>query len=129
MPDPTSPKERRFFLCTEDVVPYSKLHEFPGRHIIGELVTVTLEGERVTAMALWDVPKPTDEVPPVRPKVRARQLAAVGIGCVYPDCNRMATWRPGQRAFSQLMKRYGYKSEPPILEEAESVKEAVHEPV
>lgn len=132
MADSHPPRERRFFLCSEEVVTYSKLHEYPDRHILGELVQVTLEGERVTAMALWDVPTPTDEVPPVRPKVRTRELASMGIVCVFRDCKRVASWRPGARAFRQLMARYGYKPaeavELPAIEIEKKEVEA-HEPV
>lgn len=113
---PSSPKEpeRRFFLCTEEVATYSKLHEYPGRHIIGEILYVNLHGVKVTALAQWLVPIPTDEVPPLSPEIIDEKIGnSQKIKCRFEVekgkyCGKYSTWEIGRVAFNQLMKRYGY---------------------
>jgi hypothetical protein len=108
-------EERKFFLCTGQVVKYSDLHKYPASHIIGELRYLTDEGKKVTSLALYDVPACANQVPPLKPEIR---LYVIGdsrmIKCMYPisteaKCGRLERWEIGKAAFQQLMQRYAPK--------------------
>ena len=100
-------RERRFFLCTGIVVGYSKLHAHPQAHILGEIVNLTEDGKRVAALAVWDVPLPANQVPPLNPSASTWAMEA-RIQCRVEGCQRRTRWQIGEAAFSVLMERYGY---------------------
>jgi hypothetical protein len=100
--------ERRFYLCSGVVVGYSKLHTHPSSHILGEIVNLTEDGKRVTALAVWDVSALTTEVPPLNPPVSTWAMEA-RVKC--RRCHHQARWQIGDVAFSVLMERYGYGRE------------------
>lgn len=105
-------RERRFYLCTGVVCGYSKLHTHPQAHILGEVVNLTEDGKRVTALAVWAAPKPTTEVPPITPDVFTWVMEA-RFRCRHAEvegerCGRHSRWEIGTAAFSALMERYGY---------------------
>jgi hypothetical protein len=103
-------EERRFFLCTGQVVKYSDLHKYPDSHILGELRYITDEGKKVTSMALYDVPACANEVPPLKPEIRVYLIGdARNIKCRYPKCERVERWEIGKAAFQQLLQRYAPK--------------------
>jgi hypothetical protein len=105
-------EERRFFLCTGQVVKYSDLHKYPDSHILGELRYVTDEGKKVTSMALYDVPACAANVPPLKPEIRLYMIGdSRMIKCLYPisaevKCGRLERWEIGKAAFLQLVQRY-----------------------
>ena len=103
-------KERRFYICTGQVVGYSKLHTHPKAHILGEIVSLTESGRRVTALAVWNIPVPTDTVPPINPAVNA-WLIDGRLRCKVAECGRNVRWEIGQAAFAALMERYGHGRE------------------
>lgn len=107
------PTLKRYFLCTGQIVPLEKLHEHPNAHIIGHLIYLTDEGRKVTALALWEKPAPTDTVPPMMPEIVTHLIGdARNIRCRYVKtdgqvCGRMERWEIGKAAFLALMGRYG----------------------
>jgi len=134
MPASPRPAERRFFLCTGDVVRPSELYKnqekYKDAHILGELRYMTDEGRKVTALALYETPVGALTVPPVKPVIL---LYLIGDGrlikCRYPYCIRYQRWEIGKAAMSQLMSRMGLAEKLNELEKAQSPKEAQNEPV
>lgn len=104
---PAKSKETRFFLCTGQCVKYSELYKYPESHIIGHLVYLHDEGQRVTGLARWDVSQPCDQVPMLAPKIDVIFIGdARGITCRFAGCNRVERWEIGKAAFLVLMSRY-----------------------
>ena len=125
-----APVERRFMLCTGRVVKYSDLHKFAGSHIhiIGEIVYMTDEGRRVTALAFWEVSPPSDSVPPVKPEIVDYKIGDTrlihcrnGVG-TPARCKNSPRWEIGKAATQALMSRLGMLEKYNELENAESMK-------
>jgi len=103
-----SQKHRRFLLCTGEAVLDHQLDEFPSSHIIGELLYVSDEGRKVTALARWENSCNTREIPPNKPDVDVYLIGdAREIKCRYSGCRNKERWEIGQAAFMQLMSHYG----------------------
>lgn len=126
-PDPV---ERRFMLCTGRVVKYSDLYKFAGSHIhiIGEIVYMTDEGRKVTALAFWEVSPPSDSVPPVKPEIVDYKIGDTrlihcrnGVG-TPARCKNSPRWEIGKAATQALMSRLGMLEKYNELENAESMK-------
>jgi len=119
MPEPKS-SERRFFLCSGQCVAYRDLHKYSGSHIVGELRYLSDERRRVTALALYETPVPTTEVPPVKPAVLVYIIGdARLIRCRYAGCTRSQRWEIGRAGFLSLMDRMGYQDKVLELEQEE----------
>lgn len=102
------PTDPRYFLCTGECVKYEDLYLHPESHIIGELRYVQDEGQRVTALARFEVSVSAINVPPVDPEIDVVVVGdARNIKCRFDGCNRLQRWEIGQAAFLQLMSRYG----------------------
>lgn len=100
-------KERKYFLCTGQVVGYKDLYKYPGSHIMGHLQHVVDEGASVTALVRWVKSTPADEVPPTLPEIDSDLVGdARRIKCLFPGCERRQRWEIGKAAFLQLMRRY-----------------------
>lgn len=111
------PLEPRYFLCTGQCVEYKDLYKYPHSHIIGHLIYLTDEGRKVSALALWEKPEPTDTVPPILPETMAHLIGdARNIRCRFivnaegDVCGRYERWEIGKAAFEQLMSRYRKES-------------------
>lgn len=103
-----SQKHRRFLLCTGEAVLNNQLGEFPNSHILGELIYVSDEGRRVTALARWETSCSTHATPPIKPDVDVYLIGdARDIKCRYAGCHRKERWEIGQAAIMQLMSHYG----------------------
>ncbi len=106
--------EKKYFLCTGEVVTYENLFRHPSSHIIGHFQYVTDEGRRVTALARWEVSMPTTEVPPILPDIDVYLIGdARRIKCRAPGCIRVERWEIGKAAFMVLMDRYRKVEEVP----------------
>jgi hypothetical protein len=126
MPKPSKPIERRFLLCTGQCVVYSKLHEYPKSHILGELRYLTDEGRRVTSLALYDIPVSAAEVPPIRPSIIVHIIGdARLIRCRFAGCIRSQRWEIGRAGFLSLMDRMGYQDRYLEIERKEKEHESV----
>lgn len=102
---PANPK--RYFLCTGQCVEYKDLYKHPKSHIIGELRSMTDEGRKVTALAIYERSVSAAEVPPIQPVIRMYVIGdARLIKCQYAGCVRSERWEIGKAAFMALMQRY-----------------------
>lgn len=101
------PTEARYFLCTGECVPYEKLHEHAGSHIIGHLKDVQFgDDKKVTVLALWNLSVPTTIVPPVAPVIDVEIVGdARNIRCQFPGCGQSGHWEIHMSAFLALMRR------------------------
>lgn len=107
---PSSPTERRFFLCTGQCVSYKDLYKYPESHILGELRHITDEGRRVTSLALYEKPVFAGTVPPVKPVIIVHIIGdARQIKCRYAGCDKSQRWELGRAGFLALMDRMGYQ--------------------
>lgn len=98
---------RKFFLCTGECVPVDQLGNYPESHIIGELRYVLDDGQRVSALMVYEVSLPTNVHPPVEPEIRAEIIGdARRIKCTQTDCYRVKRWVLGRQSFMQLQQRY-----------------------
>lgn len=129
---PSNPKttERRFFLCTGQCVRPSELYKntekYAHSHILGELRSLTDEGRKVTALALYETPVSALTVPPVKPVITVHIIGdARLINCRFADCTNSQRWEIGRAGFLSLMERMGYQDK--VLEMER--KENEHEPV
>ena len=99
---------RKFFLCTGECVPGDQLASYPSSHIIGELCYVLDEGQRVSALAVYEKSLPSSNVPPVETEIRVEIIGdARRIKCRYPNCYHYKRWMIGKAAFMQMQQRYG----------------------
>lgn len=104
----TSKPVRKFFLCTGQCVQGDQLREYPGSHIIGELHYVEDEGQRLTALAVYEVSVPSSTIPPEHVRIRAeiigdaRRIKCTYLGCIY----FLKQWRIARAAALQLAHRY-----------------------
>jgi hypothetical protein len=98
---------KKYFLCTGQCVEEKDIYKHPGAHVMGHLQYLSDEGRKVTALALWEKSTPTDEVPPVMPKIAVYLIGdARQIRCRFPGCIRRERWEIGKAAFMALMSRY-----------------------
>jgi hypothetical protein len=99
---------RKFFLCTGQCVQADQLRDYPGSHIIGELHYVEDEGQRLTALAVYEVSLPSNSIPSVNIRIRAEIIGdARRIKCTYLDCTYyLKQWRIARAAALQLAQRY-----------------------
>ena len=111
----TMPKsERKFFLCTGQVVPAEHLCKHPDSHIIGELRYVMDGNDQhkraVTALAVYETACSTENAPAALPDIRVEIVGdARNIKCTC--CDNHENWEIGKAAFLQLMSRYGKRVE------------------
>lgn len=112
MPEKT---ERRFFLCTGQVVYLSDVasdrEKYAGSHIIGEVVYRLDSGKRVTALAIFENSVCADEIPPANPELvnyafgDAREIwCRHGIRTAH-RCGRKQRWEIGKAALASLTAR------------------------
>lgn len=117
--------DRRFFLCTGNVIHERDLFKHPAAHIIGHLLYLYDEGRRVTALARWAVSPPARQDPPIAPDVDVYLIGdARRIKCRYAGCPRHQRWELGRAGFLALLERYGKVDD---LLRAEAEEEAKHE--
>jgi hypothetical protein len=103
-----SQKHRRFLLCTGQAILDDQLEKFPNSHIIGELLYVSDEGHKVTALARWETSCSTHLMPPIKPDVDVYLIGdARDIKCRYSGCRNKERWEIGQAAYMQLISHYG----------------------
>ena len=111
----SSQSERRFFLCTGKVIYLADVAKDPekyaGSHIIGELVYITDESRRVTALAIFENSICANEVPPANPEIvnyaigDSRKIwCRHGIRTPY-RCARKQRWEIGKAAMTALMEK------------------------
>lgn len=124
-------RERTFLLCNGETVKYSELIMHAGtryfrNHIIGEIVYVTMEGRRVTALAQWRVSVDADRVPPISPTLAVGAIIeARGIRCFAVGCQREVSWYASRSAmeasFQRLMRHFpdGAKALQELQEESD----------
>jgi len=99
---------RKFFLCTGECVPADHLADYPGSHIIGELRYVLDEGQRISALAVYEESLPSDRIPPFEIEIRAEIIGdARRIKCTISHCKHVKRWEIGRQTFIQLQQRYG----------------------
>ena len=98
------PTERRFMLCTNEVVRYQYLHLYPESHIVGELFRYIYDGEPVTALFFYINPVSASVVPPIRPVFGPRMVADADVPCLFPGCGKLARWKMGRSARKVLYK-------------------------
>ena len=97
---------RKFFLCTGQCVPADELRNYPNSHIIGEVHYVLEEGQRVTALAVYETSLPSSPIP-IEPNVRMDAIGdARNIKCTVSYCKHVERWRIGKVTFLQLSRRY-----------------------
>jgi len=102
----TSKNVRRFFLCNGECVPVEELSNHPASHIIGELHYLLEDGEKVTALAVYEVSLVSNVTPPMNMRVRVKIIGdARGIKCTC--CHRQfKRWEIGKVAVRQLLQRH-----------------------
>jgi hypothetical protein len=101
-----SKSARRFFLCTGQCVLADELGNYIESHIIGELRYVVEQGERVTALAVYESSLPVSMIPSIDLHIRVEIIGdARGIRCTC--CHRQyKRWEIGKVAVRQLLQRY-----------------------
>lgn len=98
---------RKFFLCTGECVQWFELVNFPESHIIGELRYVPFEGEKVTALAVYEISLPTSMIPPIKTEIRVEIIGdARRIRCTVRTCEQLKRWEIGRPALHRLIQRY-----------------------
>jgi len=105
----SAPKSvRKFFLCTGECVSAEQLRNYPDSHIIGELHYVFDEGQRLTALAVYEHSLDSSVIPPERIHIRAEIIGdARKIKCTYLGCAYyLKTWKIARAAALQLAQRY-----------------------
>ena len=98
--------ERRFFLCTGERVLANELSKHPESHIIGELCYVVDEGEKVPALAVYEMSVSSNIIPSRDLRIRMHIIGdALGISCT--SCRRKyKRWKISKAAERQLVQRY-----------------------
>lgn len=109
-------RERTFLLCNGETVKYSELIRHTGtkhfrNHIIGEIVYVTMEDRKVTALAYWRISADADRVPPINPSLAVRAIIeSKGIACTAVGCQRAVDWYSSRSAmeasYQRLMRHF-----------------------
>jgi len=111
-----STSTRKFFLCTGQCVLADELGNYPNSHIIGEVHYVMDEGQRVTALAVYETSLPSSIIPASEPRIRVEVIGdARRIQCTVSYCNHfIKRWEIGRLTFLQLSRRYEvyFKGEP-----------------
>jgi len=95
---------RSFKLCSGEAVPFHKLDNYPHSHIIGELRHILDEGEKVTALAVYEVSLPVIDPPVALPPVRVEIIGdARRIKCTC--CIHRSRWEIGKAAIKVLVRK------------------------
>lgn len=103
-----SKSTRKYFLCTGECVPADRLADYTESHIIGELCYVMDEGQRLSALAVYENSLPSSAIPPREVEIRVQIIGdARRIKCTIPDCKHAKRWEIGRQSFMQLQQRYG----------------------
>jgi hypothetical protein len=98
-------KNRRFFLCTGQKVTFAELGNYPHSHIIGELRYLSDEGQKVTALAVYDFSRAVIDVPADMPELRAEIIGdARRIKCTC--CTNRERWEIGAAARELILRKY-----------------------
>jgi hypothetical protein len=99
---------RKFFLCTGQCVPAGELSNYPNSHIIGEVHYVLDDGQRVTALAVYETSLPSSLIPASEPSIRVEVIGdARRIQCTVSYCKHfIKRWEIGRLTFLQLSRRY-----------------------
>ena len=104
--------ERKFFLCTGQVVGEGDLAVHAGSHVVGELRRVWDEGRRVTALSIYVRAREVEEVPAVEAERLVDVIGdAQNIRCGFEGCGRLQRWEIGRAAVLALMGRMGLQDE------------------
>jgi hypothetical protein len=99
--------DRKYFLCTGQAVTADQLSEHPDSHIIGELCYRLDDGQRVTALARWDVSIKTHDALPTNPEIDIYLIGdAKDIKCRDLACKNKAGWRIGKAAVQLIVRKY-----------------------
>ncbi len=111
MPTNDALPQRKFYLCTGELVNEDKLYKFPNAHIVGQLVLTTdHETDRtVSELAVYRQSLPTNAVPLVRPPIAAWVSHARHVCCSL--CERGPCWVINQSSFMALMSHFGMETE------------------
>ena len=99
--------QRKFFLCTGELVNEDKLFKFPHAHIIG-MLNIRHDHEldrKVSELAILRTSLPTNAVPLVRPPISAYVPSARKVPCSL--CERGPEWEINQSALDALLSHYG----------------------
>jgi hypothetical protein len=102
----TSKNERRFFLCNGERVSADNLRKYPKSHIIGELRYLIEDGERLSALAIYEVSLESSIVPPMDVHIRVEIIGdarEIRCTCCHHQYKR---WQIGKAALRQLLQRY-----------------------
>lgn len=99
---------RKFFLCTGQCVPAGELCNYPDSHIVGEVHYVLEEGQKVTALAVYETSMPSSIVPASETRIRVEVIGdARRIQCTVSYCKHfIKRWEIGRITFLQLSRRY-----------------------
>lgn len=103
----TSISTRKFVLCTGERVQADQLNNYPDSHIIGELRFVLYDGQKVIALAVYEISLPSNLTPPIQPDIRAEIVGdARRIRCTISHCEHFKNWAIGRTAFLRLSQRH-----------------------
>jgi hypothetical protein len=103
--------ERRFYLCTGNLVTIDELRLHPAAHIIGEIKRIQMYDRRVSVLAIYEVSVPTSCPPETLPHIRCEVKEASNIRCTVKNCERRERWEIGYPGYLQLVRRYESRKE------------------
>jgi hypothetical protein len=88
--------ERKFLLCTGQVVEAKEAWKFPEAHILGDLRDMTHEDSPAPSLALWLTPVDCLHVPPLHPEIAAYLTGEARlIRCRFEGCGNSQRWEGG----------------------------------
>lgn len=99
---------RKFFLCTGECVKADQLAAYPNSHVIGELRYVVDDGQRLTALAVYEISLASNIVPPGNVRIRVEIIGdARRIKCTVLHCEHFfKCWKTGRDTLLQLSQHY-----------------------
>jgi len=84
-----------------------QLGNYSDSHIIGELRYILDEGQKVIALAVYEISLPSSPMPPIDPDIRLEIIGdARRIKCTLSHCEHLKHWRIGRDAFLRMSQRY-----------------------
>ena len=100
------PAERKFMLCSGDVVAEHELFKHPKMHIVGELRHVENGEMKVVALVRFVVSADTLHVPLLHPLEDGRLIGeAHDVRCRFAGCSNAVNWYPGRAASLVTVRR------------------------
>ena len=108
---PSKPaRERKYFLCSGQCVLAQDLRNYPDSHVLGDLRVVMDEGEKVTALAVYERPVSTQQA--FNPEIMAIRVWLIGDArglrcalCGHGGRERRQRWELGTSGYKALVKR------------------------